>query len=410
MYKIREFDAQKDSKSAHRIWREINWLDDDNQEKYLDIFLSDGSGLVAELGGNAECLVTSKAGILRYQKEDLKLSVITSVGTSRIARKQGLAKKLTAKQIAIDAQAGSLVSTLGIFEQGFYNLLGYGMGSYEHWIAFDPADLMINKKIKPPRRLSKDDWHLVHGSLLNRQRRHGACTLLSECVSEAELGWTKDGFGLGYMDESKAKLTHFFFGSIKGEHGPLVINVMAYQNFKQFLELMALIKTFGDQIRLVKMREPSGIQMQDLLRNPFRPRITTEKSKYEHTNRAAAYWQMRICDLKACMAVTHLNTRLIRFNLELSDPIESLLDSDTKWRGCGGNYTIILGSESKADSGFEDGLPFLKADIGAFTRLWLGIGSATGLSVTDNLSGQVSLLEDLDEILCLPAPHPDWDY
>lgn len=410
MYKIREFDPKKDSRAAHRIWREIAWIDNSEQERYLDIFLSEGRTLVAELGKSAECLVASKSGILRYLKEDLNLSVVASVGTSRIARKQGLATKLTAKIIAEDAEAGALVSTLGIFEQGFYNLLGYGMGGYEHWISFDPADLQIEAKIRPPKRLSKDDWKIIHASLHNRQRRHGGCSLIPECVSQAELGWTKDGFGLGYLDESDGNLTHFFYGSIKGEHGPLVIRVMAFQNFQQFMELMALIKTFGDQIRLVKVREPAGIQMQDLIRYPFRPRIATEKSKYEHTNRASAYWQTRICDLKACLAATHLTTRTIRFNMELSDPIEKLLDPDSKWKGCGGKYTITLGSESKADSGFEKGLPVLKADIGAFTRLWMGVGPATGLAATDNLAGPEELLETLDEVLCLPAPHPDWDY
>ncbi len=410
MYKIRNFDPKLDQKAAHRIWREINWIESDEDEKLLDIFLKEGNALVAERDGSAECLVTSKPSILRYQKEDLDLSVITSVGTSRVARKQGLAKKMTARQIALDAEAGAVVSTLGIFEQGFYNQLGYGNGSYEHWISFDPADLKISQKINPPRRLANDDWKLIHGSLMNRQRRHGAVTLLPECVAEAELKWTKNGFGLGYMDDSDQELTHFFWGSIEGEYGPFTIRVMAYQNFNQFLELMAIIKSLGDQVRLVKMREPSGIQMQDLIKNPFRPRVATDRSKFEHRNRAAAYWQMRICNLEACVAATHLNSGAVQFNLELSDPIEAHLESDSKWQGCSGAYTLTLGSESNAVRGFKKGLPVLKADVGAFTRLWLGVSQATGLAATDNLAGPDGLLEKLDEVLCLPQPRPDWDY
>ena len=410
MYKIREFDPQIDQKAAHRIWREINWIEDEDGDNLLDVFLKEGSALVAELNGSAECLVTSKPSILKYQALDLNLSVVTSVGTSRIARKQGLATKVTAKQIALDAEAGAIVSTLGIFEQGFYEQLGYGSGSYEHWITFDPADLLIDLKIRPPRRLSKEDRKLMHGALMNRQRRHGAVTLLPECVAEAELSLPKNGFGLGYMDESSNELSHFFWGSIKEESGPLPIRIMAYQNFDQFLELMAVIKSLGDQIRLVKMREPAGIQMQDLIRNPFRPRITTEKSNFEHKNLATSYWQTRICDVEACVGATRLNSGSVEFNLELSDPIVSLLDSDSMWRGCAGNYSVNLGLESSAKRGFEKELPTLTASIGAFTRLWLGVGSATGLSVTDNLSGPPELLEALDRVLCLPQPHPDWDY
>jgi len=410
MFKIREFDPIKDRDASYRIWREINWMKDDSQENYLDVFLSDGSTLVAELTGSAECLVTSKPAKMRYQKSDLDLAVITSVGTSRIARKQGLATKLTARQIALDAETGAMVSTLGIFEQGFYNQLGYGSGGYEHSISFDPADLIINHKLSPPKRLEKNDWKLIHRSLLNRQRRHGGVSLLSECVVEAELGWTKDGFGLGYMDESKTDLTHFFWGSISGESGPLSITVMAYQNSHQFLELMALIKSLGDQIRLVKMREPSGIQIQDLIRNPIRKRITSAKSEYENSIRALSYWQMRICDLEACVSATHLSSGSVRFNLELSDPIEDLLDSETNWKGCAGSYMINFGQESSAAKGSENGLPIMVADVGAFTRLWLGVGSATGLAATDNLDAPAELLEKLDDILCLPAPHPDWDY
>lgn len=410
MYKIREYDPQIDKEASYRIWREINWLKEDAQEEYLDIFLSEGSALVAERDGSAECLVTSKSSLLRYQNKDLNLSVITSVGTSRVARKQGLATKLTAKQIALDAEAGAIVSTLGIFEQGFYDQLGYGSGSYEHWITFDPSDLMINRRLIPPKRLTKDDWEVIHGSLMNRQRRHGACTLLPTCVTQSELGWTKEGFGLGYFDESGKELTHFIWGSITGESGPFIIRAMAYRNFDQFLELMAVTKSLGDQIRLVKMREPAGIQMQDLIRNPFRPRITTEKSNFEHKNLATSYWQTRICDIEACVGTTRLNSGSVQFNLEISDPIVSLLDSDSDWRGCAGNYTVNFGLESSAKQGSQKDLPTLKASIGAFTRLWLGVGSATGLSVTDNLSGPPELLEALDKVLWLPQPHPDWDY
>jgi len=158
------------------------------------------------------------------------------------------------------------------------------------------------------------------------------------------------------------------------------------------------------------MRDPAGIQLQDLIHTPFRSRIVTEKSKFEHINRASAYWQVRICNLEACIAATHLNSRPLRFNLDLSDPLAKLIDPEMSWKGCAGKYTVDLGPESRAISGFEEGLPILQADIGTFSRLWLGVRPATGLSITGNLTGPDTLLNALDEVLCLPSPHPDWDY
>lgn len=410
MYVFRNYDHKKDREAVRRIWHEVQWIEDEADEVILDDFLREGRALVAEREGSAECLVTANPGTLKYLKEDLKLSVVTSVTTSRVARKQGLAKKLTAQLIAEEAGAGALVSTLGIFEQGFYDQLGYGSGSYEHWLSFDPADILIDHELRPPLRLTKADHKVIHKALQARRIPHGGVTLLPESIAKAELAWTKKGFGLGYTDGPEGELTHFFWGRSEGEFGPLGIRVMAYQTLDQFVELMAVIKSLGDQIRLVKMREPGGMQLQDLIKTPFRSRIVTEKSKYEHINRAAAYWQSRICDLPGCIKATHLNSRALRFNLDLSDPIEAILKENQPWRGCAGKYTVALGSKSSANPGFEEGLPVLHADIGSFTRLWLGVQPATGLSLTGGLSGPDSLLDDLDEVLNLPKPHPDWDY
>lgn len=410
MFTFRKYEPTRDNEAVKRIWHEVQWIEDSADEKLLDAFLLEGRALVADLNGNAECLTTANPGKLKYLNEEVPLSVVTSVTTSRIARKQGLAKKLTAQLIAEEAESGAAVSTLGIFEQGFYDQLGYGSGSYEHWVSFDPADITIRKNIRPPIRLGVEDGKKIHQALQNRTTRHGGVTLYPVPLVEAELAWTKKGFGLGYSDGPQGELTHFVWGKSKGEHGPMVIYFMAFQTVDQFVELMALVKSLGDQIRLVKMREPPGIQLQDLIKHPFRSRIVTEKSDFEHINRATAYWQTRICNLEACIAATHLNSRSLRFNLDLSDPLEKLLDPEMTWRGCGGPYTIQLGPTSKSTRGFDKTLPTLVADIGTFTRLWLGVRSASGLLATGKLSGPEKLIQDLDEVLCLPNPHPDWDY
>ena len=408
---FREYDPVKDQDTTHRIWREIGWIENNDKHKTaMDIFLSGGRTLVADLNGAAECLAASMPGSLRYLNEDLKLSVVTAVTTSRIARKQGLAKRLTARLIAANAATGAQVSTLGMFEQGFYNKLGFGTGGYEHWLSFDPAQLHIEKKARVPRRLTNDDWADMHSAMLTRQRVHGGVNLTPSQFTHGETGFLSNSFGLGYYDGPNKQLSHFFWARAKGEHGPYTILMMAYQSWDQFLELMALLKNLGDQVRLIRMREPGYIQIQDLIRQPFRYRQLTEKSSYESINRATAYWQARICDLPGCLKQTQIPGEPVQFNLDLHDPITKYLTKDSPWCGISGGYIITLGPQSAAVQGKDPALPTLKASVGAFTRMWLGVCPPSGLAVTDQLSGPPELMTALDELLRLPQPKPDWDF
>ncbi len=407
---IRPYDPERDQEAVRRIWREVRWIENEAHERAMDCFLEDARALVTDLDGAAECLAITTPATIRYLDEDLSLSVVAAVTTSRIARKQGLARRLTAALVAADAADGALVSALGMFEQGFYDQLGFGSGGYEHWISFDPAHLTVTNKARIPRRLTLDDWKLVHQAMLARQRGHGACTLLPPATMRAEMIWSKDGFGLGYCDGPHGELSHFFWGEGKGEHGPYSLPFVAYQNAEQLLELLALLKGLGDQVHLVRMREPRDIQLQDLLRHPLRQRQVTSKSEFANQCEAMAYWQMRICDLAGCLARTHLRRAPVRFNLVLHDPIDAHLDAETAWRGLSGTYVVTLGPESHAEPGGAADLPTLTASVGAFTRLWLGVRPATGLAVTDALSGPASLLKTLDDTLCLPDAKPDWDF
>ena len=74
------------------------------------------------------------------------------------------------------------------------------------------------------------------------------------------------------------------------------------------------------------------------------------------------------------------------------------------------DYVVTLGPVSSAEPGREPSLPTFTASVGAFTRLWLGVRPATGLAVTDELSGPQDLLSRLDGMLRLPDPKPDWDF
>lgn len=407
---IRPYNHDKDRDAVHRIWREIGWMDD-GQEESVDLFLSAGRGWVADIDRSAECYVGTLAGSVRYLDEELSLGIIGAVTTSRIARKQKLASRLTAHALASLAADGALVSGLGMFEQGYYNRLGFGTGSYERVLFFDPADLTVDVPFRIPRRLTKDDWAAVHAARMSRHRGHGSCNVIPPEATHAEMARDKKAFGLGYCDGPKGELTHFVWIYQENPgYGPYNVLSAVWQTGGQFLELMAILKSFGDQVHLVELDEPAGIQLQDLLRQPFKNRAISKQSKFENRCSSCAYWQMRMLDLSGCMALTHLPCADLRFNIRLTDPVETLLDQSAPWRGISGDYLITLGQESSAVRGEKLSLPTLKASVGAFTRMWLGVLPATGLAITDQLSGPADLLAELDRAFLLPQPHPGWDF
>jgi predicted acetyltransferase len=407
---FRVYNPEKDTEAVKRIWLECGWIKDlETDGKYVgEYFKAAEDALVADINGEAECAVQSVSGCIQYQNESLSMSAVTAVTTSRISRKLGFAKALTAELVARQALAGYSLSSLGMFEQGFYDQLGFGTGSYEHWIKFDPATLMVPPPTRPPSRLRIKDFGHMHSALCNRMKTHGSANLLSPLFYKTEMHMTEDGFGLGFFEG--AELTHFFWGKSEGENGPMVITYIAYQNTDQFLELMSLLKAQGDQVNQIVMLEPGHLQLQDLLRQPFRSRGATSKGIFSHESRAAAYWQIRILDLQKCISITKLNTPDLSFNLQLRDPIEGSFEHDAQWRGIAGDYTVNLGGQSTVRSGHHDGLPLLKASVNEFTRMWFGIRSASELALTTSIEADPELLSHLDISLRLPRPHPGWDY
>ena len=158
------------------------------------------------------------------------------------------------------------------------------------------------------------------------------------------------------------------------------------------------------------MEEPPEIQLQDLLKQPFRNRGMTEGSQHAAYHRTTAYWQARILDLPKCLAKTHLDAETVRFNLRLSDPIATHLVGSNAWQGIAGDYVVTLGEESAAEPGQSADLPTLTASVGAFTRAWLGVRNPSSLALTDDLRGEEALLASLDRALRLPQPHFGWDF
>jgi hypothetical protein len=410
---IRPFDKEKDTEAVRRIWQEVGWIEKGKKEHEagLDLHLAAGRAIVGEIDGEAECIVLTATGSMRYLDADVSLSGVTGVTTSRVARKQSLASRMTARAIAEDAAEGLLISGLGMFEQGFYDQFGYGTGCYSNWVTFNPRQLTVAYPKRPPKRITSEDWEAVHQSRRAKLARHGAVTFESPNLTQADLNWIEDGFGLGFYDGANGALSHHLWvRPEKGEHGPYNICWMSYQTDAQFLELMGLIKTWEEQVHLVRMDEPAHIQLQDLLERPTYHRTITEKSKFECNMWTGCWWQKRICDVAGCLEKTHLRCPELRFNLVLSDPIERFLEVDSPWPGCAGNYVVTLGSSSGAEKGTDADAPTLTTTVNAFTRLWLGVRPATGLAITDDLDGPADLLEELDWAFRLPTPNRDWEF
>jgi len=408
--RFRRYVTDKHRDAVFRLLREVGWLEKGKEEPW-DMVFECSRAFVAEVGGAAECIVATIPGQMQYLDEEIPFAEINAVATSRVARQRGAAKKLVAHALAAAVADGALLARVCVFDQGFYNQAGFGPGGYDHTITLDPLTLKVTAKARPPRRLGPDDAELIHASRLARRRGHGGANYAAVGITACELRFSDNGFGLGYCDGPNGELTHHFWClPDKVARGPYGIQWVAYQAREQFLELMALIKGLGDQVHSVRMREPAGIQLQDFLERPFRQHQITKGSGFENQHAAYAFWQVRICDLAGCLAQTHLRCGEVRFNLRLTDPIERLLDEKALWRGVAGDYVVTLGPSSRARRGRNSALPTLTASVNAFSRLWLGVRPASGLAVTDDLAGPAALLEQLDHVLLLPEPKPDWDF
>lgn len=409
---LRSYDPDRDQTATRRIWHEIGWLREGEAErKAMEIWVNAGNAHVAEVNGEAECLVLDAPGAMRYLDADLTYCGITGVATSRLVRKQGLATRLTALAIAERAALGDAVAGLGMFEQGFYNRLGMGTGGYEHTVTFDPSRLAVSGRPRIPQRLTVDDTERMHAARMVRQVSHGAVTMWSPALTRGEVveGGEK-AFGLGYSDAEGGALSHFVWVSTEDvAHGPYSVSFYAYRSGQELLELLQVIKGLGDQVDRVRMLEPAGIMFQDLVRQPFRQYRVSRHTALETGVRASAWWQCRILDLEACIGAMRPVERELRFNLELQDPIAQHLTEDAPWHGIAGSYVVHLGEASAVEVGSTSALPTLTATVGAFTRLWLGVAPASGLLLSDDLSGPEHLIMALDRTLCLPQPHIDWN-
>lgn len=403
----RPYDEERDLPAVTRMWREVGWIDDtDEQAEGLRRFLRIGHVLLADVAGEAECMVHRTPGTVRYLRTDLPFCGITGVTTSHVGRRQGLASALMVESLTAAAEAGAAVAGLGFFEQGFYDRFGFGTSCYEHRLRFDPATLQVPAPASPPVRIGPDQLGELQQLMARRHRGHGSVVLHAPDWFAPEWAWTEKPFALGWR-AADGRLTHAMLGSAKDEEGPYDIKVLAYEELPQLLDVLGWIRVLGDQVNRVSIAwEPTDVQLQDLIRGPIRQRqVARLAGGSAALHEAIAEQQDRILDLRACIAAVETPVP-VSFGLRLRDPLEQL----GGWPGIGGSYTVRLGERSEVEDGISSGLPVLDASVGALTRLWFGVRPATGLAVTADLDGPPELLEVLDRSLRLPTPQAGWSF
>ena len=407
------FHSDRHLPHVQRIWREIGWLQDDTPPEALRLFCDHCQGWIAELHGQPECYVATARGRLQHRDKPLSLCSIPAVTTGLVARKQGLASRLTAHALAQSYHRKPFaLAGLGIFEQGFYDRLGFGTGTSERLYHITPAQLEVPPLQATPLRLDADDWQRVHQNRLSRRTRHGAASITPPHLTHAEILFHPGSFGLGFTDDA-GRLTHHLWlhgDDNKQGPGPYFLTWMAYQSYDQCLQLFSLLRSLSDQIQRLRLLEPPALQLQDLLNQPIAHHLLTEQSTFPLGARSLSFWQLRICDLPRTLDGLRFPSHSpLSFNLDLQDPIAHHLPDDAPWTGVAGPYHLTLGATSSATDGHRPHHPTLQCGVGALTRLLFGVAPATTLAITDDLQGPTDLLQALDRHLQLPPPHTDWD-
>jgi len=405
------YDETLHKAGAQLVWHDCGWSDKVDACELLDTFFDLGPTWVGIRDEAVQSVVHTAAATLRYQQSDIRLQAVTGVTTSLQARRGGVAAKTLAHAMAAGAANGAVVSALGIFDQGFYDRLGYGSLDIMRLIRFDPKDIRVDTTARSPLRFTEKDVDEIHAARSRRWLRHGGVNFDSAKRTLADMQECTNGIGFGYRDHPDGGISHMIWFSRKdAENGPFRVIFTVWETREQLRELMAFLHSLADQVHLVVMEEPPGIALQDFIHRPLRSRAITQKSKYETGITAMTYQQARIVNLQAAIEALSVHGASIDFNLIIKDPVTRFLPQDAPWSGCGGNYTIHIGETSTLKTGHTDGLETLSADIGAFSRLWLGSSTATALAVTSDFDGPEALLSALDACICLPVPRFDWNF
>ena len=396
---------------AQLVWHDCGWSDKPDACDLLDTFFELGPSWVGIRDEIVQSVVHTACATIRYQSSDMRLQAVTGVTTSLQARRGGVAARTLAHAVSAGAATGATVSALGIFDQGFYDRLGFGSLDIMRLVRFDPKDIRVDMTARPPLRFTDKDIEDVHAARSRRRLRHGGVNFDSSNRTLADIQECTNGVGFGYRDRANGGISHMVWFSRKdAENGPFRIIFSIWETREQLGELMAFLHSLADQVHLVVMEEPPGIALQDFIQRPLRSGSITQKSKYETGITAMTYQQLRILDLKTAIQACSATGEPVRFNLTLTDPIAAYLPHDAPWKGCSGNYTVTVSNVSDMSHEHTNGLPHLTADIAAFSRMWFGCRNASALAMTANLQAPDELLDKLDKALCLPSPMFDWSF
>ena len=402
---------EKDIDQSLRMFQEVGWMEgDDSDKESFKVFSSDSRVNVVELSGEAEVIALTRAGSMRYQEHEIPMAGVTGVVASRVARTQGWPLRVTAQSIAETVEDGAVVSVLGMFDQGYYDLLGFGSLPYHRITTVDPASFKVPKLTRPPVRLSKDDAKEIHECRLRRLRVHGSCNMNGEGITACEMTWDAKGmFGLGFRNDDGV-LTHFVVCKPKDEHGPYSVWFTAYETHEQLIELLSLLKSLSVQVHGIRMADPPHMQLQDFLDKPFASQRARKGGDFDVNPLSCAWMQLRINNVKQCVSTMAFRCDSLRFNLSLTDPIEDFLPDGAPWRGESGEYVVTLGETSSAVCGTDKALPTLSATMSGFSRLWIGALPASSICAAGQLTGDDELMKQLDDSILLPSPSVDWDF
>ena len=401
---------QQDRDSCLRILQEVGWMEGKDTDKVVfDGFTSDTKSFVTELGGEAEVLVITRTGHVLHQTIDLPMSIVAGVLTSRVARMHGHALRTTAHAVSQSALNGAAVSFLGIFDQGYYDKLGFGNLNYQRNTTIDPAKLKVPKLTRAPKRLTKDDAEAIHTCRRERKRVHGGCNIDGVGATGCELVWCENGFGLGFKNK-QGELTHFVWLNAKSEHGPYSCLASAWKTTQELTELLSVLKSLSDQVHGVRMADPVGFQLQDFLERPFATLRSRKGGEFDGKTSANAWTQCRILDVPRCIEAMVFRGEPVTFQLELTDPIGAFLPESCVWETTAGSYVVTLGKTSSATRGKDNTLPVVSCSVNDLSRLWIGSASAEALATVGTLRANPELLTSIDNIVNLPSPNVDWDF
>jgi len=175
--KVRAYDPEKDASHIHRIWMDSKWIDDKEMYPVLDAYHKEAQVWLGEIDGEVGTVVSCSPGGFNYDGVEIPMTAVTGVTAGLEFRRLGLAAMATAKAISYAYEKGAAIATLGAFEQGYYEKLGFGNFSSDSFITFDPHNLKVDAKHGRAIRLTTKDSDRMHAARLTRFKQHGTCDL-----------------------------------------------------------------------------------------------------------------------------------------------------------------------------------------------------------------------------------------